>query len=874
MQEFHHVVWDGDENSEKKTSNCHDTYVNLVNDKLAAIKFLTPEDFKLIPEELDSLASGLRNLAKNLSKVNSNTETLQQFIKNATYKAPAINDLANLIDPDMGYVYPEHLKDFIEKILQQRIAAYKTSIAEKLSTAQSQAKQLNSTTNEQQPKPAVVFAKTTKRLLKKRICEKYGIEECTMKPEFDLILKIVRALNYIEKGHPSEELIDEIYNTVGLYKNALIPNNPEDDLDQFYKKHDKIILTNLKALLDGSFFTIDKFLALDIDSRWNITIYPIDFVFGDTARPGIDVLTAKTDALQIYITCRKLLMDVQLGKKPLVACMVVFEMLGTDLLIDKTDESLDEQLTTQLQTVCDTIVYIMVPFEIELSLYSSFNPASLIVAQNNIVIFKLFVNSLQACPIKLLQLNPVTLTKLLFDIDITNRCNLSGISISDLLGLPTKEIEMIFSNEQYIHRLPVLTLAYFLSPQQFLDASSEQKQIWLERPAATKLWFDSQNLVLGPHEFKEALAVIDVHTRPILDKLVATEALLYIKELLLTPWHIVTLLQKQGLKYSQCRAIFKLIKSINECFTSIFITRFTEQNEKLFDEEYLINYTSIQLRFGQENGLTLTKELQNYIESLRNVLEATSHDQLPREFIDIIRCNDQNELITNLSKNLCLSNTFCKHLRLYKQTKHEALLGLFDISVPQVRSRYYAGDAKIFEQLCAGSFDYDAINKELNNNPYYIRNSQEFGMFVYAIESDDLTLINLISDSIKVRSEKDIQQFLKANRFPYPPAPKLSLLFNHTIKLNTRLINMVHPDTGDTPLLAAIRQQDVNIALALIIWGADLEVKDLEGLTPGILATKLDIAPTVHDISYKLLHNKMLADNAAQVNSAVSRVRL
>lgn len=857
-------------------SNCHDSYVNLVNDKLAAITFSKPEDFSLVSAELKSLTRRLRNLAKKLSAVKPNTEKLKQFIENTTYKTISIYELAQLIDPEMGYIYPEHIKGFVSTIMSERIKNFKEDMATNFSTPESRTEYLRKVIAKPKNKKSILFFRDPLKILTDKISDKYHIDLHTMKPEFDLILKIIRATNSIANKYPCEKLLAEIYNTVGLYRNSLTPSNIAPEyLDQY---DDQLILNNLSVLLNGSEFTIEKFLKLDLESRWHLTIYP-NGTLNNKTTCRFDVLNADDYTLQTYIKCKQLLFKIDQGKECLEECNNMFRNLGI-----RSDSDLEpDKLEHYLKTICNTMAAILVPFKINPDLYGSFDPEAIDFAIEYLDTYRDVASNLKICPIKLLQLSRATLHEVLYNHEIiAQRCKFAGITTTSFFELPKNEVEMILNTEYYIHRLPVLTRAYFLSPNEFLDASIEQKKAWLECPASAKQWFNHASASFGPIKPEVVLQVISNHTTTILDKLVATEALLYIKELNLAPWDIVLELQKSGFKYNQCRTIFKALSYINREFEQDFINRFTGADYQGFSQLNLNFYKkSFELIFGTEAALIAYRSIKNYVADLSKVLDVTAHTELPKDFQNILGCKEQDEIIINMASNLCESNLFCKHLRLYKKTLHAALLEKLVVpDSPYVRLSYCYGDQEIFSMLYAqkDEFNYREIHNQFEAIDYDARNVQELSVFGCAVETNDLVLINIISNSIKHRSKKDIQQFLIENGFNKPQRKNLLFTFASGSRrkndLDSSTINAIHPITGDTPLLTAIRQRNSRIALSLISWGADFEAQDTLGLTPLMLASKHEIESIVLDINDRIQHLKLLADQSNAPHSTKHAVRL
>lgn len=869
MQRFYH-----------EGSNCHDTYVNLVNDRIAAISFSKSEDFSLIAAELRSLTERLGNLFEDLSVTDSNlnSEKLTEFIETTAYQTESINELTQIIDPAMGYIYPEHIKGFVSTIMNERIKNFIGEISIKFSSAESQAEHLRTTPTKPKNKKPNLFFKDRLEILKDKISAKHDIHPHTMQPEFDLILKIIRALSSIENKYPCEELLEEIYNTVGLYRGALIPYDNDSENIESERESNTTILQNLQNLLNASEFTIDKFLKLDLASRWHLITYPnstLSVKDENGKEQSIDMLVVEDDALQIFIKCKQLLFNKEKNKEYVGESRYIFKNLGITINHDP------EYIEYYLSKICKTIAIIMVPLNIRLDLYGSFDNKSIDIAQRDIHAFRYIALTLKLCPIKLLQLPVATLHEILSNYEmIAYRCEQTGITAADLIALPKNEIEMILNTEYYLHRLPVLTRVYFLSTQQFLDASLEQKEAWLKCPSSTKHSFSSTNASFDAVKLKEVLQTINAKTKPALDKLVSTEALLYLKELTMTPWDISTELQKCGFKYNQCRTIFKALSFLNNNFKDAFIERFTSNEvPELLPTNISDHYKKqFEIRFGLENSLIVYQAIEDYVAALINVLALTSSEELPNEFQSILGCNEPDEIIIDIASKLYENNLFCKHLRLYKKINHPELRDKLVISeLPYFSVRYSDGDIGIFSMIydAKDNIDYAAILKNFQDVKYDVRNVQELSVFGYASESGDLRLMDEITTSIKRRSKEAVQSFLAENKFNKPPASKgMFSLFKHQNDLNPRIINVVHQNTGDTPLLAAIRQRNSTVALGLIAWGADLDVKDANGLTPAMLANELDVESIVLDINNKKTHLELLKTERSTRNSTRRFVRL
>ncbi len=854
-------------------SNCHDTYVNIVNDKIAAITFAKPEDFKVITSELKLLSRRLRNLVKELSDVESNAAEIMKFIENTKYQSEPLNELVQLIDPDLMYVYPAHLKNFVSIILIERIKKFRDEITAKFATAESKNEHLLISQNKQQTTSPIIF-KANRKKTSTKLKLKLGIEATTMEAEYNLILMIIVTEKLIENKLEYQGLVNNIYDSIGLYRNFKIIDETINHLEELeIQKAVQCYLWNLKEIFNGSYFTIEQFLKLDINARWFLITNPSE-VFGDQDNYGINPITVEQDTLQIFIECKQALAQLSQEGQNNKLCLRVFKDIGLPIPAEDTPVG---ALQEDLNAIAASIAKIIVPFAVDLNLYESFDLKVLKLALFKQDTLQNLLVTLQLSPVKLLQLPYEAFDNLLTNsINIAYRCEKSGISLKNLLDLPADEITMIFCTKYYIDRLPVLTRAYFLTAEQFLTANFEQKQAWLKCPAETKLIFNNRYTSIQPIEINEALLAINNITIPILNKLVATEALLYIKELINSPWLIVSELQKGGLRYNQCRAIFKILGFLNKRFIANFINRFTnDQQEVCLVQELKEIRHILNLRFIVQNVSAVYEALESYIISLVKVLDATKGDKLPSELCKIIESKNSDDLITNLANNLNKNNVFCKHLRLYKTSKHEALLKSVDIYNDfYVSLRYSQGDVDIFQLLeDPDNLDFEVICVELEKNSYDIRNTQELSLFGYASETRNLALINIISSFIKSHSERDIQKFLIINGFNKPSGQELLFTFNQPSDLTSKIINEKHPVTADTPLLTAIRQRNSTIALGLIIWGAALEVKDLNGLSPVMLAIDLGIESIVLDIMNKQTHMQLVAENMSR-NSASQLVRL
>lgn len=278
-------------------TNCHDTYVNLVNDELATLKIDSLETF-------DSIIIAL-----------------QAFCNDGPCQHQELNDLLKLADPEYGYVYPEHFTSFIEKILKQRIQSFINDFKDtesRLQYLQSLASKPALTTNptlnvERKPKSEIIGEKY----------EKYEIHHHTLMPEYYLIIKIVDTMDLILKNQPHETKLHEIYDILGLPNHTMIPEDTEPTTIECTVK----VLLNLKRLLDASTFTIEQFQSFDKDMRWHLTMYP-NTILGDEDNIGINVLTADEDILHFFIKCKQFMQDLTLGKKRRSEIEILFEEIG------------------------------------------------------------------------------------------------------------------------------------------------------------------------------------------------------------------------------------------------------------------------------------------------------------------------------------------------------------------------------------------------------------------------------------------------------------------------------------------------------------------------------------------------------------------